>query len=171
MVTRCAPSWMICTASLGAECLHASAYSASVAARRLRTRLPVRAENLVHGSDQQSCPASRPAVMIAGHVPAVRLPPDQARGLMAAAVPARGGTEDRRDPDPAPPARRAAAAAAAPPEAELGGPGPARDPAGRDTQHPPPRAAAAGHPGHDPAPAPRSEEHTSELQSLRHLVC
>jgi hypothetical protein len=47
--------------------------------------------------------------------------------------------EDRRDLDPAPPARRPAAAAAAPPEAELGGPGPARGPARRDTQSPPPR--------------------------------
>jgi hypothetical protein len=36
----------------------------------------VRAEKLVHGSDQQSCPASRPAVMIAGYVLAVRIPPD-----------------------------------------------------------------------------------------------
>jgi hypothetical protein len=84
---------------------------------------PSRAENLVHGSDQQSCPASRPAVMIAGHVPAVPFPPDQARGLMAAAVPARGGMEDRRDPDLAPQARRPATRAAAPPGAELGGPG------------------------------------------------
>jgi ribosomal protein S27AE len=33
----------------------------------------VRAENPVHGSDQQSCPACRPAVMIADHVPAVRV--------------------------------------------------------------------------------------------------
>src|SRR5450755_1552099 len=57
--------------------------------------------------------------------------------------------------DPAPPARGPAAAAAAPPEAELGGPGPARGPARRDTERPPPRIAAAGHPGHDPALAPR----------------
>jgi hypothetical protein len=49
---------------------------------------PVRAENLVRSCDQQSCPPSRPAVMITGHVPAVRLPPDHAVGLMAAAVPA-----------------------------------------------------------------------------------
>src|SRR5262245_62419142 len=28
-----------------------------------------------------------------------------------------------------------------------------------------------GHRGAPPAPCPRSEEHTSELQSLRHLVC
>ena len=74
---------------------------------------------------------------------------------MAAAVPARGGVEDRRDLDPAPPARRPAAAAAAPPEPGLGGPGTARDPARRDTESAAPRAAAAGHPGHDPALAPR----------------
>ena len=34
---------------------------------------PVRADNPVHGSDQHSCPASRPAVMITDHVPAVRV--------------------------------------------------------------------------------------------------
>jgi hypothetical protein len=33
----------------------------------------VRAENPVHGSDQQSCASRRPAVMITGHVPAVRV--------------------------------------------------------------------------------------------------
>jgi len=61
--------------------------------------------------------------------------------------------EDRRDLDPAPPAHRPAAAAAAPPQTELGGPGTSRDPAQRDTESTPPRAAAAGHPGHDPAVA------------------
>jgi hypothetical protein len=74
---------------------------------------------------------------------------------VAAAVPAGEAVEDRRDLDPAPSARRPATAAAAPPEPELGGPGPARDPAWRDTESPPPPAAAAGHPGHDPALAPR----------------
>ena len=59
--------------------------------------------------------------------------------------------EDRGDLDPAPPARHPAAAAAAPPEAELGGPGPHSDPAQRDTKVAAPRAAAAGHPGNDPA--------------------
>src|SRR6266536_5322781 len=63
--------------------------------------------------------------------------------------------ENRRDLDPAPPARRPAATAAAPPEAELGGPGTHGDPARRDTERPPPRAASAGYPGHDPALAPR----------------
>src|ERR1017187_35089 len=62
---------------------------------------------------------------------------------------------DRRDPDPAPPARRPAAPAAAPPEADLGGPGTPRDPAQRDTESTPPRIAATGHHGHDPALAPR----------------
>jgi drug/metabolite transporter, DME family len=57
--------------------------------------------------------------------------------------------------DPAPPARRTATAAAAPPESELGGPGIVRDSAWRDTERPPPRAAAAGQPGHDCALAPR----------------
>jgi len=55
-------------------------------------------------------------------MPAVRLPPDHADGLLAVAVPARGGVADRRDLDPAPPTRRPATAAAAPPEPELGGP-------------------------------------------------
>ena len=49
---------------------------------------PVRAENLVHRCDQQSCPPCRPAVMITGHVPAVRLPPDHEDGLLVAVVPA-----------------------------------------------------------------------------------
>src|SRR5690349_11124746 len=63
--------------------------------------------------------------------------------------------EDRRDLDLAPPARRPAAAAATPPEPGLGGPGPARDHARRDTESPAARAAAVGHPGHDRALAPR----------------
>src|ERR1039457_6170495 len=42
-----------------------------------------------------------------------------------------------------------------PPEAELGGPGTRSDPAQRDTKGAAPRAAAAGHRGHDPALAPR----------------
>src|SRR6266480_8149066 len=62
---------------------------------------------------------------------------------------------DRRDLDPAPPAGRSATAAATPPERELGGPGTARGPARRDTESAAPRAAAAGHPGHDRALAPR----------------
>src|ERR1035437_10798891 len=93
--------------------------------------------------------------MITGHVPAVRVPPGYATSRVAAAVPASGDVEDRRNLDPAPPAHRPAAAAAAPPEADLGGPGPARGPAGRDTERPPPGAAACGHPGHHRALAPR----------------
>ena len=120
-----------------------------------RTYVPVRAENRVHGSDQQSCSPSRPAVMITDHVPAVRVPRDHATIRVAAAVPARGGVEDRRDLDPAPSTRRAAAPPAAPPKDELSGPDPARDPAQRDTQSAPPRAAAAGHPQHDRALAPQ----------------
>src|SRR5438552_15653433 len=63
--------------------------------------------------------------------------------------------EDRGNPDPAPPARRRAATAAAPPEAELGGSGPARDPARPDTESAAARAEAAGYPGHDRALAAR----------------
>src|ERR1035438_8727453 len=63
--------------------------------------------------------------------------------------------EDRRDLDPASPAHRPAAAAATPPEPELGGPGTSRDPAQRDSESAPPRAAAAGRPRHDPALAPQ----------------
>ena len=33
----------------------------------------MRAENRIHGSDQQSCSPGRAAVMITGHVPAVRV--------------------------------------------------------------------------------------------------
>src|SRR5690348_4434007 len=54
--------------------------------------------------------------------------------------------EGRGDLDPAPPARHSPAAAAAPSEAELGGPGPARDPAQRDTENAAPEAVAAGYP-------------------------
>jgi hypothetical protein len=89
--------------------------------------------------------------MLTGHVLAVRFPPDHATSRVAVAVSAQGGVEDRRNLKPAPPGRDPATAAAAPPEAELGGPGPAR----RDTETSPPRIAAAGHPGHDPALAPR----------------
>jgi hypothetical protein len=49
---------------------------------------PVRAENLVHGSGQQSCSPCRPAAMITGHVPAVHVPPDHAANRVAAARPA-----------------------------------------------------------------------------------
>jgi hypothetical protein len=77
-------------------------------------------------------------MMITGHVPAVRLPPDHADGLLAAAVLARGDMEDRRDLDPAPPARRPATAAAAPPGPGLGGPGLDRGPPRRDTESAPP---------------------------------
>jgi len=92
---------------------------------------PVRAENPVHGSDQQVCSPEAGPVMIIDHVPAVRVPPDHAASSMAAAIPAGGGMEDRRDLGPAPTAHRPAAAAAAPPETELGGPGTPRDPAQR----------------------------------------
>src|ERR1035441_4823167 len=63
------------------------------------------AENLIHGSDQHSCSSGALPVMLTGHVPAVRFPSDHATSRVAAAVPARGGVEDRRDLDPAPPGR------------------------------------------------------------------
>src|ERR1019366_408866 len=69
----------------------------------------VRAENRIHASDQQSCSLSALAVMITGHVPAVRVPPGYATSRVAAAVPASGDVEDRRNLDPAPPAHRPAA--------------------------------------------------------------
>ena len=118
-------------------------------------RLAVRAENPIRGCEQQSCDADGPAVMITDHVLAVRFPLGHAGDHVATAVPARGCVEDGRDPDPAPPGRGPAAAAAAPPEAELGGPGRARGIGRRDTQSAPPGAAAAGHPGHERALAPR----------------
>src|ERR1700735_669300 len=93
--------------------------------------------------------------MITGHVPAVRVPPDHAASSRPAAVPARGNVEERRDLDPAPSAHRPAAAATTPSEADLGGPGPARDPAPRDAESASSGAAVAGHSGHDPALAPR----------------
>ena len=46
----------------------------------------VRAENLVRGPGQQGCSPGQSAVMITGHVPAVRVPPDYASRLWAAAV-------------------------------------------------------------------------------------
>jgi hypothetical protein len=108
--------------------------------------------------------------MITDHMPAVPVPPDHLAGRMAAAVPACGDVEDRRDLDPAPPGRGPAAAAAAPPEAELGGPGPARGPARRDTQSAPPRAVAAGHPGHRRALAPRHRPVPLENR-IRQVTC
>ena len=48
----------------------------------------VRAENPVHGSDQQSCSTSCLTVTITGHVPTVRLPCHHAGHHVAAAVPA-----------------------------------------------------------------------------------
>ena len=52
---------------------------------RLAVCVPRISSAAVTSSDSPRC---RPAVMITGHVPAVRLPPDHADDLMAAAVPA-----------------------------------------------------------------------------------
>src|ERR1039458_3692608 len=71
----------------------------------------VRAENRIHGSDQHSCSPGTLPVMLTGHVPAVPFPPDHAGHRVAAAVPACGCVEDRRDSDPAPPAPGPAALA------------------------------------------------------------
>jgi hypothetical protein len=142
----------------------------------------VGAENPIHGSDQQSCPFGAPGVMISDHVPAVHLPPDHLRGLMAAAGLPSGDIEDRRDSDPAPSARHPAAPSAMPSEAQLGGPGPARNPGQRDTQRPPPGPAASGHPGYDPAlasrhsppplgrPSDARQERPATRQNIRALV-
>jgi hypothetical protein len=51
------------------------------------TRLTLRAENPVRGSDQMSCLPGAPAVMITDDVPAVRVPPDYATGRVAAGHP------------------------------------------------------------------------------------
>ncbi len=93
--------------------------------------------------------------MITGHVPAVRVPPDHAASSRPAAVPARGIVEERRDLDPAPSAHRPATPSSVPPDADLGGPGTARDPAQRDAESASSGAEVAGHSGHDPALAPR----------------
>jgi hypothetical protein len=50
--------------------------------------LHVRAENLVHGSDQESCHPCRPAVMINGHVPTVHVPRDHSASRVVTPVPA-----------------------------------------------------------------------------------
>src|SRR5512135_2668147 len=63
---------------------------------------PVRAENRIHGSDQQSCSPGAPPVMITGHVSAVHLPSHHTGDHVATAVPA---SADRGDLDLAPPAR------------------------------------------------------------------
>jgi hypothetical protein len=47
---------------------------------------PVRAENPVHGSDQEGCSPCRPPVMIIDHVPAVHVPPVHAASSVAAAI-------------------------------------------------------------------------------------
>ena len=62
-----------------------------------RPSATVRAENPVHGSDQQSCASRRLAVMITDHVPAVRLPPDHASGRVAAAAAVCRETADTTD--------------------------------------------------------------------------
>src|SRR5437899_7206582 len=69
--------------------------------------------------------------------------------LAPSRAPARPAT-----PSPGPPS-------AAAPAARSSAPGPAAAP-------PPPAPPSAAH---SPPSPPRSEEHTSELQSLRHLVC
>src|SRR6266704_2809486 len=104
--------------------------------------------------------------MITDHVPAVGVHLGYATSRVAAAVPACGGVEDRRDLDPAPPARGPATAAAAPPEAEPGGPGTPRGAAQPDTESAPPRTAASGHPRHDHALAPR--HHSPPLDGTVH---
>ena len=62
------------------------AFRSSIEAQAPGRAGTVRAENLVRGPDQQSCLLTRPAVMITGHVPAIRLSPDHAGGFLVAAV-------------------------------------------------------------------------------------
>ena len=52
------------------------------------SRPAVRAENVVHGSEQQGCSLDGPTVMITDHVPAARVPPNYAGRSVAAPVPA-----------------------------------------------------------------------------------
>jgi hypothetical protein len=56
-----------------------------VAVLRLQVN-PVRAENRIHGSDQQSCSADAPPVMITDYVSVVRVPADYATSRVAAPV-------------------------------------------------------------------------------------
>src|ERR1022692_3557631 len=137
IATACSMEWL---------CGMSAIMKLSSEGRAAITQLTVRAENPVHGSDQQSCSSGCPAVMITDHVPALRLPSDHAGGLLVAAVPASGDVEDRRDLDLAPPARGPAATSAAPPELELGGPGSARDSAQSDTQSAPPGGSGSWSP-------------------------
>ena len=116
----------------------------------------MRAENPIHGSDQQSCPPDAPAVMINHHVPEVRLPVDHAGRAGWLRLSRREKTWktaeililrhhlailQRRQP------RR--------PKLNWADPALLAALAQRDTQSAPPQTAAAGHPGHDPALAPR----------------
>jgi len=57
--------------------------------------LAVRAENRIHGSDQQSCSPGTRLVMITDHVPAVRVPSDHAASRVVCGWP---GVRRRRGP-------------------------------------------------------------------------
>src|SRR6266487_4257841 len=96
--------------------------------------------------------------MITAHVPAVRVRPDHPCRCVTAVVAARGGAEDRRNPDPAPSARRPAAAAAGPGEAQLGGPCPARCPARQDRP--------AGDPAERQSPGPTLARANPDLATI-----
>ena len=115
----------------------------------------MRAENRIQGSDQQSCSPGASPVMITVHVPAVRvllitrlaawlrLSRREEAWKTAEILILRHQLAVLQRRQPRRPklnwADRALLAATA----------------RRDTQSPPPGAAAAGHPGHDPALAPR----------------
>jgi hypothetical protein len=75
--------------------------------------------------------------------------------------------EGSGNPDPAPSARCPAATAAGPGEAQLGGRGPSRSPARRDTEITPPGPAATCQPGHDAALAPRHRRRRWAARSAR----
>ena len=115
----------------------------------------VRAENPIRGCKQQSCGAGGPAVIITDHVPAVCLPADHANDHVAAAVPARGNVEDRRDFASAPPGHRPAAPPGVPSQAETGRTGPCSRPCPASDRDRRQRLRLLITPGHDRALPPR----------------
>ena len=66
----------------------ATVSGAGAPGRQSPSGTPVRAENLIRGSDQHSCSYGAVPVMITTHVPAVRFPPHHATSRVAAASPA-----------------------------------------------------------------------------------
>jgi hypothetical protein len=114
----------------------------------------VRAENLVRSSGQQSCPPTRPAVI--SPVMFLRFMFLLTTRLAAGLRPAR--REEGRKTAPILILRHRSPSCSGGSHAarsRTGQTGPGRDPARRDAESPSARAAAAGHPGHHRALAPR----------------